>query len=389
MSGFLVPTNIFVTDIQIGDTTPALTLKDSDCTDSDINAELSCNATDTGSGTEDIDVTLKAQVAGTLTTFLTFDADGDLSLGITGQTTNITTLSTTTTTCSSYLRLGGGSLTLSRGSTGGLTLTDTALTSGGTDDYGLELTRTLNDSGAAGGSDTFVLLKATLTDTDLTGWDDIGIFELTTLSGSSGLWLDASSPLLELYGDDSGGAPHFKLINEVEEDTNSGRESQLTFGGYTTTSVEHSLCTLKGSHEGTGTDQKGKLEFLLNDGDDALTCSVPALTLNSGGLSTILSLAIDREAVSSNTNTDSQSLYLGWDGLAADTITIQTSDITSNTGRIFIIKDEGGTASANPLTIATQGAETIDGQTTYTITDDYGWAWLLSNGTNLFVIAHS
>tara|TARA_Y100000310_G_C20699561_1_gene828482 strand:+ start:5920 stop:7191 length:1272 start_codon:yes stop_codon:yes gene_type:complete len=55
-------------------------------------------------------------------------------------------------------------------------------TSGGTDDFGIKIAQTLNDSGAAGGSDTYRGLKIDLTTTDVTGWDNV---YLATL-GSSG-----------------------------------------------------------------------------------------------------------------------------------------------------------------------------------------------------------
>ena len=46
------------------------------------------DATDVGDGTEDFDIALKAMIGGSLFTFLNFDADGLLSLGYNGQTTN-------------------------------------------------------------------------------------------------------------------------------------------------------------------------------------------------------------------------------------------------------------------------------------------------------------
>jgi len=64
---------------------PALIFKDTDCTDSDINAQILVAATDTGTGAEDVDVTFGQQVAGNLTTFLTSDADGSLTIGQSSQ----------------------------------------------------------------------------------------------------------------------------------------------------------------------------------------------------------------------------------------------------------------------------------------------------------------
>jgi len=45
--------------------------------------------------------------------------------------------------------------------------------SGGTDDRTLDIAATLNDSGAAGGSDVFRALKVNITETDTTGWDSV------------------------------------------------------------------------------------------------------------------------------------------------------------------------------------------------------------------------
>jgi len=62
-------------DHTISDTTPVVQLKDTSCTDSDVNFYLEATATDTGSGTEDIDVSLYNQVAGAAFRFMFCDAD--------------------------------------------------------------------------------------------------------------------------------------------------------------------------------------------------------------------------------------------------------------------------------------------------------------------------
>ena len=56
--------------------TPAYTQIDSDGV-GDINGQIDGNLTDTGDGSEDYDIHIKQQIAGTLTTVATFDADGD------------------------------------------------------------------------------------------------------------------------------------------------------------------------------------------------------------------------------------------------------------------------------------------------------------------------
>ena len=60
--------------------TPGVTFKDSDASAGDVNAQIAANCTDTGDGTEDCDMTLGIQIAGTLTTALTLNADGNGAL---------------------------------------------------------------------------------------------------------------------------------------------------------------------------------------------------------------------------------------------------------------------------------------------------------------------
>jgi len=58
------------------------------------------------------------------------------------------------------------------------------ITSSGTDDKALDLSITLNDTSAAGGSDTFRLVKGAITETDVTGWNNVYLLDLLT-GGSS------------------------------------------------------------------------------------------------------------------------------------------------------------------------------------------------------------
>jgi len=67
-------------DITISDATPILQYKDTDASAGDVNVSIQADATDTGDGTEDIDVLFNAQVAGTAVGFMSFDADGDFFL---------------------------------------------------------------------------------------------------------------------------------------------------------------------------------------------------------------------------------------------------------------------------------------------------------------------
>jgi len=65
------------------------------------------------------------------------------------------------------------------------------------------------------------------------------------------------------------------------------------------------------------------------------------------------------------------------------TITLPTAQVV--TGRSIVVKDAGGNASTNNITIDTEGAETIDGAATAVIAADYNSINLYSDGSNWFI----
>lgn len=67
----------------------------------------------------------------------------------------------------------------------------------------------------------------------------------------------------------------------------------------------------------------------------------------------------------------------------ACTITLPTSEVAS--GRVLFVKDEGNNAGANNITIATQGSETIDGDSTFVIDQDSMSISIYSDGSNWFI----
>jgi len=69
---------------------------------------------------------------------------------------------------------------------------------------------------------------------------------------------------------------------------------------------------------------------------------------------------------------------------ATRTITIDSDNVAA--GRMIVIADESGGAGVNSIIIATEGAETISGEATYPINVDYNVVWLISDGTNWFII---
>lgn len=115
-------------DFTISDATPVLQLKDSSCTDADVNFDITASATDTGTGAEDIDVVFAAQVAGNKVTFINFDADGLLALGYNGQTTFASKLTygnpvTAVTATASPANTDSGTVYTNEGDSDGATIT--------------------------------------------------------------------------------------------------------------------------------------------------------------------------------------------------------------------------------------------------------------------------
>lgn len=68
------------------------------------------------------------------------------------------------------------------------------------------------------------------------------------------------------------------------------------------------------------------------------------------------------------------------------TQTINLPAVASNSGRVVVIKDAGGNASINNITIDGNASETIDGATTFTMNANYQSVQLYCNGSAWFII---
>jgi hypothetical protein len=91
---------------------------------------------------------------------------------------------------------------------------------------------------------------------------------------------------------------------------------------------------------------------------------------------------------------------------AVHNVTTVTSNITATTGQVVLADASGGSvgvtlptpangetvtvkkidSSANPVVIATPGTETIDGQSTIDISNQFGARETVSDGSNYFII---
>jgi hypothetical protein len=116
------------------------------------------------------------------------------------------------------------------------------------------------------------------------------------------------------------------------------------------------------------------------NGNVGIGSTAPVSSLDVKG-----SFSFYRVAKSANATTAGETIIGVTDTSAARTITLATADVKA--GRVIIIKDESGGAATNNITIATEGTQAIDGDTSDTalkITANYGVVRVYSNGSNWF-----
>jgi len=77
-------------------------------------------------------------------------------------------------------------------------------------------------------------------------------------------------------------------------------------------------------------------------------------------------------------------LNVTYTATGAVTITLPTAQCVA--GRTIVIKDAGGNAGTNNITIDTEGSETIDGAATEVISSNYDSVTIYSDGSNWFTI---
>lgn len=72
-------------------------------------------------------------------------------------------------------------------------------------------------------------------------------------------------------------------------------------------------------------------------------------------------------------------------GTGAHTITLPSAAAVA-AGRIYVIKDAASNANVNPITIATQGGDTLDGEASYLMDSADGAIMVIGNGATAFEI---
>ena len=152
------------------------------------------------------------------------------------------------------------------------------ITSSGTDDKALDLSITLNDTSAAGGSDTFRLVKGSITATDLTGWNNVYLIDLLTGGSSkfnvtSAGAVTAASTITAATGSTIG---NLTLANGSITDSSGtitfGNENLTTSGTLSSGAVHAEDIVNVGGGSGVGI-----VKFLDSDGSHSINLSAPTV----------------------------------------------------------------------------------------------------------------
>ena len=188
------------------------------------------------------------------------------------------------------------------------------------------------------------------------------------------------------------------LITNVGGDANSFTcESNLTFDGSTlgltgdlTASVGISASVFFGDGSqltgvsGSATPGGASGSIQVNDGTN-LTGSV-GLTFVNRILSVEGGLTLQRRTISATATASVTDYYLGLNstGGAFELRLLDASTLAS--GQTYVLKDEGGVANSNNITILPSGAQTIDGQTSAVLESPYAAIQIYCNGSDKYFI---
>ncbi len=192
------------------------------------------------------------------------------------------------------------------------------------------------------------------------------------------------------------------IVTNVDGDANNLIcESNLTFDGETLNIVGdltassglsasflygdgRFLTNISGSGNATGQGPDGSLQF-KTDGAGTISGSSNLLFQNNilklGG-----SLKLGRALVSSSYSVTTTDFFVGTNSTqAAFQVTLADAALLSD-GQMLVIKDEGGTAGSNNITVAASGSQTIDGQNQVVLESPYAAIQLYCNGTDKYYV---
>jgi hypothetical protein len=132
------------------------------------------------------------------------------------------------------------------------------------------------------------------------------------------------------------------------------------------------------------TDGSGQLSWGTVSGGGGGSSTVALLGSSTSAITAGASAAIDATHTSNHTiSTDNVIIPVN---TSSSAVTITLYAASGNAGRIVCVKDVGGAAYTNNITIDANSSETIDGQATQAISSNYGAVKMFCDGSNWFII---
>ena len=153
------------------------------------------------------------------------------------------------------------------------------------------------------------------------------------------------------------------IITNVDGDFNKlTSEANLTFDG-DTLNITGDLTASVGL----------SASFLYGDGRHLTN-------INDGGVK------FPRRSITSNYTVVLTDYYIAADSTGATIQVTLPSAASTLDGQTFVVKDEGGNADSNNITVLAPGSDQIDGQNSLVLKSPYASVQIYSNGTNKFYI---
>jgi hypothetical protein len=197
-------------------------------------------------------------------------------------------------------------------------------------------------------------------------------------------------------------ATNNSIITNVDGDANTLTcESNLTFDGETlniigdlTASAGLSasflygdgrfLTNVSGAGNATGQGPNGSLQF-KTEGAGTISGSSNLLFQNNvlklGG-----ALKLGRTSVSSSYTVATTDFFVGTNSTQSPFQVTLADAAELSDGQMIVIKDEGGNASSNNITVAASGSQTIDGKNSVVLESPYAAIQLYCNGVDKYFI---
>ena len=191
------------------------------------------------------------------------------------------------------------------------------------------------------------------------------------------------------------------IVTNVNGDANNLTcESNLTFDGDTLSvvgEISSSLSISASAFYGDGSN-------LINVKADHVVAEGPAFSIQfhdsaDGDLTgssnlifqnDILSinggLTLSRRETNASITLSTADYYIGVDTVNNPVLLTLPGAQSLNNGQTYVVKDEGGAANTNNITIQASGSETIDGQNSVILESPYASIQLYCNGLNKFYI---